>query len=471
MKHLSLSTFLCFVILAIATAWPASAQTATPTSEQQIKLSFAPVVKATAPAVVNIYTKRIIERQARQHPFFDDPFFERFFGRQAPLGQGRMRERVQNSLGSGVIVSDDGYIISNAHVVKNADEIVAVTSAGEEMQAKLVFFDESLDLSVLKVSHKEKLPFLYLADKDDLEVGDLALAIGNPFGVGQTVTSGIISAVGRTGVGVNDVGYFIQTDAAINPGNSGGALVDMDGALIGINTAIFSKSGGSLGIGFAIPVEMVHVVLAAVEQGLDRLPKPWVGFSAPKITNDIAESLGLKAAHGLIVDHIHPKGPADKAGLKLGDVILQLNGRKVTDPSAMKFYIATAGKDKAFKLTVWRKGKEKTLSIKPIDPPEEPPRNITTLQGRHPFHNVVVANISPALIHEMGRMAKDKGVVVLQAQRSMFATVKVGDVILAINGQKVSNVKSLQKILAAKPRGWKIELQRGVQVIRLMVSG
>ena len=232
---------------------PALAQDTVPTSTQQINLTFAPVVKMVAPAVVNIYTKKVVKQQALS-PFFDDPFFKQFFGDE--FNFGRSRERIQNALGSGVIVEADGLVVTNHHVIDGADEIRVVLNDGREFAAKPIAQEEQMDLALLRMETKgAKLPTLPFRDSDDLEVGDLVLAIGNPFGVGQTVTSGIVSGLARTRTGINDFGFFIQTDAAINPGNSGGALVTTDGKLVGINTAIFSQSGGSIGIGFAIPVQ------------------------------------------------------------------------------------------------------------------------------------------------------------------------------------------------------------------------
>ncbi|MEX1147469.1 MAG: trypsin-like peptidase domain-containing protein, partial [Sphingomonadales bacterium] len=240
---------------------------AVPQSQADVQLSFAPVVKAVTPAVVNIYTRRVVRSDPQASPFFDDPFFRRFFGDGPAMGTPR--ERVQRSLGSGVIVSADGIIVTSHHVIGEADQITVALYDRREFEAEVVLSDESTDLAVLRIDTEgEELPHLELRDSDTLEVGDLVLAIGNPFGVGQTVTSGIVSAVARTNVGVSDYQFFIQTDAAINPGNSGGALVTLDGKLAGINTAIYSRTGGSIGIGFAIPSNMVgSVVVAAVTDG------------------------------------------------------------------------------------------------------------------------------------------------------------------------------------------------------------
>jgi S1-C subfamily serine protease len=285
MGYVSLKTvgaaFACVAVLTAAMVSGSSAQTkVVPTSRDETRLSFAPLVKSAAPAVVNIYTRRVVQARSAT-PLFNDPFFRRFFGDQFQFG-GRERKRVQNSLGSGVIVSDDGLIVTNYHVIDKADEITVVLADRREFEADVVTRDERTDLAVLRIkTGSEKLPFMKLRDSDTLEVGDIVLAIGNPFGVGQTVTSGIVSALARTARGVSDFGFFIQTDAAINPGNSGGALVGLDGNLIGINTAIYSRGGGSNGIGFAIPSNMVATVIgSAMSDG--EVIRPWVSESRPE---------------------------------------------------------------------------------------------------------------------------------------------------------------------------------------------
>ncbi|PCI44922.1 MAG: serine protease, partial [Alphaproteobacteria bacterium] len=297
-----------------------------PSSKIEVQLSYAPVVKRAAPAVVNIYTKRVV-RTRSYSPFANDPFFQRFFGDR--LG-GRPRERIQRSLGSGVIVGEDGVIVTNHHVVEGADEITVALSDRREYDAEIILDDEKADLAILRINTGgEKLPTLKFSDSDTVEVGDLVLAIGNPFGVGQTVTSGIVSALARTQVSGQDYQFFIQTDAAVNPGNSGGALIGMNGELIGINTAIFSRSGGSNGIGFAIPANMVrHVVSSALMGG--ELVRPWFGGGGQAVTSDIAESLGFDRPGGILVDDIYAGGPADKAGLEQGDVILSIDGKLVS---------------------------------------------------------------------------------------------------------------------------------------------
>ncbi|MFH1158963.1 MAG: DegQ family serine endoprotease [Pseudomonadota bacterium] len=444
-----------------------------PQSVQQMQLSFAPLVKKTSPAVVNIYAKRVVQEQMRSiSPFFNDPFFNQFFN--APQFGGPVRQRIENSLGSGVIVDADGMIATNNHVVRNATEISVVMADGREFTAEKLLSDARTDLAILKIdTNGEKLPVLELTDSDAVEVGDLVLAIGNPFGVGQTVTSGIVSGVARTDVGISDYSFFIQTDAAINPGNSGGALIDMKGLLIGINSAIFSKSGGSLGIGFAVPSNMVRTVIEASRHG-GRVVRPWTGMSGQAITPDMVESLGLKKAQGSLVNHVRSSGPADKAGIKTGDVILSINGKDVQDPEALKFRLATVPIGSPIKLQVLRAGKIFEATMTAAAPPEDPPRDETLLKGANPLSGAVVVNISPALIEEVGSLPQDSGVVILRAEGGNAARLGLGkgDILLSVNGEKVVSVDQLQKLLkSGGVRQWRIQVQRGGQVMNLVITG
>ncbi|WP_342241987.1 trypsin-like peptidase domain-containing protein, partial [Inquilinus sp. OTU3971] len=282
-------------------AGPAVAEPVVPTSRAEIDLSFAPLVRSAAPAVVNIYARHMVVERA--NPLFDDPFFQRFFGDDMP--GGRPRQRVENSLGSGVVVGSGGLVVTNHHVIKDADQITVVLSDRTEYEAELVLSDERTDLAFLKLKDLagRSLPALPLGDSDALEVGDLVLAIGNPFGVGQTVTMGIVSAIARTAVGISDYDFFIQTDAAVNPGNSGGALIDMKGRLVGINTAIYSRTGGSLGIGFAIPANMLRSMMRAAETG-QKVVRPWLGADGQAVDRSLAEAYGLDRPAGVLVNGV-----------------------------------------------------------------------------------------------------------------------------------------------------------------------
>ncbi|HKF70352.1 MAG TPA: trypsin-like peptidase domain-containing protein, partial [Stellaceae bacterium] len=310
---------LIWLTVAAACLGPAVAQTA-PRSREAIRLSFAPIVKQAAPAVVNVFSRRVVRTSAS--PFADDPFFRRFFGNRSPFGLPQ--ERVQNSLGSGVIIDPDGLIVTNHHVIQEAQEITVVLSDRREFEAKVLRSDERTDLAVLKIDQKgERLPTLELGDSDALQVGDLVLAIGNPFGVGQTVTSGIVSGLARTAIGISDFRSFIQTDAAINPGNSGGALVDVDGKLVGINTAIYSRSGGSIGIGFAIPTSMVRAVVEGAKTG-KLIARAWLGATGQPVTAEIAQAAGLDRPRGALVKEVVAESPAAQAGIRPGDVIVAI---------------------------------------------------------------------------------------------------------------------------------------------------
>ncbi len=438
---------------------PAIAQDAVPETAQQIELSFSPVVKKATPAVVNIYTKKVVQQQALS-PFFDDPFFRQFFGDQFDFG--RSRERVQNSLGSGVVVEADGLVVTNNHVIDGADEIRVVLNDGREFGAKIVAQEERMDLALLRIDTKgAKLPTLEFRDSDDLEIGDLVLAIGNPFGVGQTVTSGIVSGLARTNTGINDFGFFIQTDAAINPGNSGGALVTMDGRLVGINTAIFSKSGGSIGIGFAIPANIVRAVVQAEGSG-GKLVRPWIGVTGEALTSDIAQSLGFEKPGGVVIKQLYPGGSAEAAGLKPGDVLVAINGRDVLDPQGMAFRLATLPVGGMATVTLVRKGERLDLPVQLSPAPRVPEPDETVLDGKHPLKGAKVANLSPALGEELS-ISGWKGVVVLAVKRGSFARelgLKTGDVVARINGLEIDTVAALQVALGTPRDEWEIAILR-----------
>ena len=460
-------------MIALALALPLSApaaEAANPASREQIKLSFAPLVRQAVPAVVNIYTRRVVRTAAS--PLFADPFFRHFFGDAAPPGM--TRERVQNSLGSGVIVGADGVVVTNHHVINQADEVTVVLSDRREFEAKIVGSDERADLAVLKIDTRgEKLPTLAFGDSDALEVGDLVIAVGNPFGVGQTVTSGIVSALARTNVGVSDYRSFIQTDAAINPGNSGGALVDMDGHLIGINTAIYSQGGGSVGIGFAIPSSLVKVVLAGISQG-GKMVRPWLGASGEPVTQEIAQTLKLARPAGVLINQIAKDGPAARAGIRLGDVVTAVQGREVDDPEALRFRLATLSLGTDAHLTVLRDGAERTIDVRLAPPPEDPPRDAAEISGANPLAGATLANLNPALAEEIGAQAVVSGVVVVRVHGGSIAQhlrIQPGDIILAVNDHKVASVAEAKKLLAADARAWRVTLERDGQTLTLMIGG
>ena len=422
----------------IAVAGPAGALAqALPTDRSELAYSYAPLVKRVSPAVVNIYTATTARVQ-RRLPF---PF--------PNMPQGG--ERVQNSLGSGVLVRPDGLIVTNAHVVKGADEIRVVLADRREFDAKLVTQDERYDLALLRIDGSgEKFPFLEMRDSDSIEVGDIVLAIGNPFGLNQTVTSGIISALARSAGGVNDSSFFIQTDAAINPGNSGGALVSLDGRLIGINTAIYSQTGGSVGIGFATPSNIVTRIVSTGEHG-GRIVRPWLGINMQRVTPDLALGLNLPRPAGLIVKEVFPGGPGAHAGLKRNDVIIALKDQPIDDEASLRFRLATLPVDSTVPVKVIRGGKEFVFAMKLAAPPEDPPRDQSALEGRQPLSGASVANLSPAVADELGLVEWRAGVIVTEVKAGSYAGrfVRPGDMILSVNGQDVKNVAELKKRIAA----------------------
>lgn len=459
--------FAIAAVLALLAA-PALAQVekVVPQSPGEVHLSFAPVVKKAQPAVVNVYASRIETRA--QNPLFDDPIFRRFFG-----GQGD-NTRTAQSLGSGVIVDSSGLVVTNHHVIEGMTEVKVALSDHREFEAEIVLRDPRTDLAVLKIKSDETFPVLELGDSDAIEVGDFVIAIGNPFGVGQTVTQGIVSALARTQAGISDYGFFIQTDAAINPGNSGGALVDLDGRLVGINSAIYSRSGGSMGIGFAIPVNMVKGVVAAAKRGGTAVRRPWLGAALQNVSKDIADSLGLDRPVGALVASLTEGGPAAEAGLKRGDVILAIDGQMVEDSGGVSFRLGERPLGGVASLSVQRSGKTIVVPLKLAAAPEVPPRDAVKIKTLSPFQGALVMNISPAVIEELSLGNAQEGVVVADvAQGSTAANVGVqkGDVIMAVNGQKIATTRDLEKASAARPNFWKLTIGRGGEVIQTVIGG
>jgi Do/DeqQ family serine protease len=460
------------VLLALPAAEPQAQERAIPKSAAGIKQSFAPVVKKAAPAVVNVYVRHRVRQMVS--PFVNDPFFRQFFGNRFGVPQ----ERIQNSLGSGVLVSSDGVMVTNYHVIKGStdSEITVALNDGREFPAKLILKDEQTDLAVLRLkADGAKFPSIQFANSDGLEVGDLVLAIGDPFGVGQTVTSGIVSALARTKVGISDYQFFIQTDAAINPGNSGGALVDMDGRLVGLNTAIYSQSGGSHGIGFAIPSNMVRLVVQSALKG-GKIQRPWFGASLQPLTPDIAESLGMDRPKGALITSLNAKGPARRAGLEVGDVVVSVDNQAVQDPEAFQYRFVTKGVGGTVQLGVFRKGKLLQAKVALIAPIEDPPRDTRQLEGRTPLSGSTVANLSPAVAQELGMEDEDSqhGVVVMKVDQSSNAGrlgIRRGDIVVGLNNEKVSSVKQLAVLLEASGGGWRLAIERGGKVFDLAIQG
>jgi len=458
---------LAVLLLSVGIAMPALAQERkVPSSPAELRLSYAPIVQRVQPAVVNVYAAKIVHDH---NPFLDDPIFRRFFGLQ-----GGPQEQMQRSLGSGVMVDPSGLVVTNVHVIEGADQVKVSLSDKREFEAEIILKDSRSDLAVLKLKDvHEKFPTLDFANSDELMVGDVVLAIGNPFGVGQTVTHGIISALARTQVGITDYQFFIQTDAAINPGNSGGALVDMTGRLAGINTAIYSRSGGSQGIGFAIPANMVRVVVASAKSGGKAVKRPWLGAKLQAVTPEIAESLGLRSPTGALVASVVANSPAARAGLKSSDLITAIDGQRVEDPNAFDYRFATHPLGGTAQVDIQRGGKPYRVNVA-LETAPDVGRHEIVLTSRSPFQGAKVANISPAVADELHLDADTEGVVVTEiAEDSTAANVgfQKGDIILAVNNTKVAKTSDLEKATSQSARVWRITLVRGGQQINVTLGG
>ena len=432
-----------------------------PENQAQIELSYAPLVKEVSPAVVNVYTKKTVQRRTTMQEFL----YGRRFG-------SPNRQSVQNSLGSGVIVGEEGIVVTNNHVIDGADEVIVVLADRREYPAELILADERTDLAVLRIETEDaELPILDYASTIGVEVGDLVVAVGNPFGVGQTVTTGIISATARTDVGVSDYAFFLQTDAAVNPGNSGGALVNTRGELVGINTAIFSRSGGSNGIGFAIPSEMVkRVVDAAVNEGT--IVRPWLGLKGQSVTFDIAKAQGLERPLGVIITEVYDDGPADRSDLRRGDLILSIDGREVFDERGLKFLAATKSPGEDVTLRVLRGGNEQLIEVRLAPPPGMSEAELVLLEGRHPFTGAEVTELSPRLAEELGRDPFDSGILVTRVMRRAYArrVVRSGDIIQSIDGQPIETLDDLDAALDRDSGRWEIEIDRNGRSISGFVT-
>lgn len=454
MVSFNLKSILLLAFLLATPYFSAHAQTAqVPSSRAEIQLTFAPLVKQVAPSVVNVYVAR---KPRQQSPFAGDPFFERFFG-----GRGRS-QRDQNSLGSGVIVDASGIVITNHHVIKDADEVKIALSDGREFEAEIILSDEASDLAVLKTVEEGNFKAIEIGNSENAFVGDLVLAIGNPFGVGQTVTSGIISAVARSTKGVGDFGFFIQTDAAINPGNSGGALIDMKGRLIGINTAIYSRSGGSNGIGFAIPSNMVNVAISSAEVG-DTLRRPWIGAAFQNVNAEIAQSLGLDRPRGALVTSVVKGGPADEAGIQPGDIIVSINDKRIEHINALGYRLTTVGIGNLAKLELLSRGESRSTELTLMAAPETVPANETELPRRSALGGALVANLSPAVSQRIKLSGNKQGVVVLNVQRGSPAAanrIQPGDIIREINGETISRVADIEPVITQDSRRWIFVVER-----------
>ena len=418
------------------------------------RTSFSPVVKKVTPGVVKVYTVTKVKNTAFNGPGGDmEDLFRRFFGDQFPGNRMPRRNQEmprQQGIGSGVIVTKDGYILTNNHVVDGADEVKVALQDGREFDAKVVGRDPKSDVAVIKIA-ADSLPAVSMADSDKVEVGDVVLAIGNPFGIGQTVTTGIVSATGRAGAVGLDYEDFIQTDAAINPGNSGGALVDAEGRLIGINTAILSRSGGNQGIGFAIPVNLARDVMGSlIKDG--HVTRGYLGVMIQDVTPALAKEFKLKDAKGALVGDVTPKSPAEKAGMQSGDLILEFNGKKVTDSRHLKLEVAKAQPGDSVPVKILRNGDTETLevNVKELPGSEQVAKNDNRdAEDTGTLNGVAVADLDPRARQQFEIPANVKGVVVTEvdpSSPSAEAGLRPGDVILEINRKPVKTAEEAVKM-------------------------
>jgi serine protease Do len=422
--------------------------------DAKLGTSYAPIVKKAAPSVVNIYSTRIVHQQLMRNPLLNDPIFRQFFGDQVPNNE-RERTRKEQSLGSGVVISPDGYILTANHVVEGADEVkVAIDDGKKEYTAKVIGTDPPTDVAILKIDAKN-LPAITLADSDQLEVGDIVLAIGNPFGVGQTVTMGIVSALGRTVEGFTGYQNFIQTDAAINPGNSGGALVDAEGRLIGINTAIISRSGGNQGIGFAVPINMARHVMQRLISG-GKIMRGYLGIFPQDISQGLAEQFGLPDQNGALVGDVLPNSPAEKAGIKPGDVITEFDGKPINDANSLRLLASQATPDTKVIVKFLRDGRGKTVGVTLGELPAESVSNENDQNGDNSDNSkmdaldgVTVEDLDQQVRQELKAPENLQGAVVADVDEnsnSAEAGLQKGDVIVEINRQPVTSADDAVKL-------------------------
>lgn len=461
--------FLVFCLLLLGPAW-SETPVRVPESRSDITYSLAPVAQHVMPSVVNVYARRFVAQRRRS--LFDDPFFRQFFGEQFGGQRAPERRRSQESLGSGVIVAQEGLIVTNHHVIEDAEDLTVILWDRREYKADIILQDERTDLAVLRlVEAPADLVAIEIRDSDEVQVGDLVLAVGNPFGVGQTVTSGIISALARTQVGVSDYQSFIQTDAAINPGNSGGALVGIDGRLVGVNTAIFSRSGGSVGIGFAIPANMVAQVIRAAQNGSEVI-RPWLGAMFQLVSNDLAQTFGLDRPRGAAVTFLHEQSPLRAATIRVGDVIIAVDGQDVGTPEELRYRIGTRDIDGQVRLDFIRNGKKLSGLTPLVAPPSQPAANEQLLQGVAILSGLRIANVNPVNADQLRLPLDRKGVIVLAVERNSQAArfgFRTGDIIKRMGDQSVEKVSDILKLKDKIARNIVIEIQRGDRILRANV--
>jgi serine protease Do len=439
------ATVLAILLSGVSFGADQAAAQRVPASNTEIRLSFAPIVRKAAPAVINIYATQA--QQQQQSPFLDDPFFRRFFeGRPFGVPRNRMR----SSLGSGVVVDESGVIATNDHVIRGATDVKVAFADGREYVADILIRDETTDLAVLKIRDAdERFEALDFADSDDLEVGDLVLAIGNPFGVGQTVTSGIVSAVARTDIGVNDLSFFIQTDAAINPGNSGGPLVNLDGEVVGINTAIISRTGGNMGIGFAIPTNMAKQIIdQLIEKG--SVTRAHLGVMIQELTGDLAKTFGLDDTHGVLIGDVSDDSAAATAGLKSGDIIVELDGELVQNIGPFRNRIAMLTPGTKVTMKIWRDKAWKNIDVT-LGQRQEEVRVATSEKAGGSKLGMTVQPLTKPLQEKFGYV-DEAGVIVSEIEPNSPAAragIKTGSLVLEADHQPIKDVDDLRNAVNA----------------------
>ena len=411
---------------------------------------WADVVENVVPAVVNISSKKVVKENVQLSPFFSDPFFRQFFGDDFLKRYNVPRERVERSLGSGVIVSSDGYILTNNHLVGKAEEIQVALPDGRNFDAKIVGTDPKSDVAVVKIDAKD-LPTVPLGDSSELRLGDVVLAIGYPFGIGQTVTMGIVSALGRSNLNIVDYEDFIQTDAAINPGNSGGALINTRGELIGINTAILSRSGGYQGIGFAIPINMAQSVMQSIIK-YGKVIRGWLGVVIQNMTPQMADIFGVKEAKGVIISDVQKGSPAMKGGIERGDVVVSYKGKPVKDINSFRQMVASSKPGEKVDIVVLRDGKEKTLKVKIGERLEKGKVAETTKESNLApvLSGMEFDNLNDSYRNAYGIPGDVDGVIITAVSPDSKGAeygLKPGDVIIEVNRRHVSNIDQFKSAI------------------------
>jgi serine protease Do len=470
--------FLIFALFFSNKVYSSNSDSLVPESKQQISYSFSPIIKKTAPAVVNIYTKRRVKVNSFS-PFMNDPFFSQFFNND--MFQHHSKERLQNSLGSGVIISNEGIIVTNYHVIENAEDISVVLDGQRDYKAHVIVKDKAHDLALLRspeLAKDNNFKYLELGDSEKLEVGDLVLAIGNPYGLGKTVTSGIISGPDKSFSQQVMGDYFIQTDAPINPGNSGGALINIQGELIGINTAIYTQSGGSHGLGFAIPSNTVKAFLKNTDIKEGKLLKPWAGMKAVDIDSTIKEALNLSQP-GVIIKALHKDSNFAKAGIRTGDVITKIDGNIVSSVKELDHRLYTIGINKKARVEYIRDKTTYTVEVILEVAPLRPTPDYTKITTKSLLQGATVANLSPALAEEIELdlesllriYSEYSNVVVITAVKSKSIAISYGlqpgDIILNYGNQKITTINSLKNAINNEQARHTITIIRNNRIINI----